>query len=139
MCWNDIWSWDERWNWWHQARWNHVGGLVIWFTSSDAYLWPSFSGVKYVSDFIASPLSATTLSIPKKSRSIKKFSVTSLEKPPHKICGTASTLYLFWFWLSWKIHCFIKNLVCFSWEYQNNLFKEVKEGNFLSDSNGAVE
>ena len=29
------------------------------------------------------------------NKSIKKFSVSSLVNPPHKICGIASTLYLF--------------------------------------------
>ena len=48
-----------------------------------------------VNDIFLGNVTYYTLSIPKKCKSIKKFSVSSLSNPPHKICGMASTLYLF--------------------------------------------
>jgi len=56
---------------------------------------PPVSGVKFDSDFIGSPRKARTLLIPKKFRSIKASSVSSLLNPPQVKCDTASTLYLF--------------------------------------------
>jgi len=47
-----------------------------------------------LSFLIASPRIANTLSMPRKLRSIKAFSVSSNENPPQIICGTVSTLYL---------------------------------------------
>ena len=51
--------------------------------------------VKIIFSFLAlSPLRARTLSMPKKFKSIKAFSVSSRVKPPQIICGTVSMLYL---------------------------------------------
>ncbi|WP_235609912.1 hypothetical protein [Blattabacterium punctulatus] len=50
---------------------------------------------KLFSDLIGSPLSTKTLSIPKKFRSIKAFSVIYLLKQPKIRCGTPSIPYLF--------------------------------------------
>ena len=67
----------------------------IWDIRSTEFLFPFFSGIKWVSPFLGSPLSARMLSIPKKLRSINAFSVSSLVNPPQIRCGTASTWYLF--------------------------------------------
>ena len=64
-------------------------------TSSLVFRWPPGLGMKTRLPRGGSPRSARTSFMPRKFISISAFSVSSFVNPPHSICGTTFTLYLY--------------------------------------------